>query len=97
VRELGLDGLAAGLGQLVRVVLVQRDGVFLLLEAVLPDPLRRFRQRFFVELLEAGLFLVGAFEGGDAGVGCREGRLELGDGGLGGGFFDFCEKAGGRG
>lgn len=59
-------------------MLVERDGVLLLLEGVLADAIGGVGEGFFVEGLECGVGVEGAFEVGDAGVGGGEGGGELG-------------------
>lgn len=78
MRELRLDSFVAALAEEGRVVLVQRDGVLLLLEGVLADAIGGVREGFLVEGLQGGVGVEGAFEVGDAGLGGGEGGGELG-------------------
>lgn len=59
-------------------MLVERDGVLLLLVSVLADAIGGVGEGFFVEGLQGGVGVEGAFEVGDAGLGGGEGVGELG-------------------
>lgn len=74
-------------------MLVKRDDVVLLFEAVLPYPVGRVGEGIFVELLEAELLLVGLLEGTDALIGVCERSLELGDGRLSWLFDSLDQKS----
>ena len=73
VRELGFNSFVPALAEEGRIVLVQRDGVLLLLEGVLADAIGGVGEGFFVEGLQGGVGVEGAFEVGDAGLGGGEG------------------------
>lgn len=89
MRELCIYGLTSRLREHLGVVLVQRYNVILLLETILSNPSSSLGKCVFIELLQAYLFLVGALEGCDSGVGGCQCGLELGDGGLVG-FLYSC-------
>ena len=57
---------------------MERDGVLLLLVSVLADAIGGVGEGFFVEGLQGGVGVEGAFEVGDAGLGGGEGGGELG-------------------